>query len=155
MKETLRPAEQSLRVVSFGSVEDMVADLRECPPDRGVVRIETCLKDGQAGRYGIGLRVASVVLTARRRDELLVANCVTTYVQTMNGRSFCEEDGRLADENNKEAKSILEEQLQEAGLSVRPGSYSLPDSLALYRATSQRITFNKERRVAARGEKDL
>lgn len=151
MKETLRTPERPLKILSFGTIEDLVEELKDHPPDAGVVRVDSCLEESKSDKSGLGVRIASVLVTASRKEELLVANLITTYVQTVNGRVWREEEAALADENNQEARRIIEEQFREAGLALRPGAYAVPHDLILYRATSQRIGF-EDRKVTARKE---
>lgn len=147
-RRTRQVVEATTKVLSFGVVEDMFDDLVSRPPDGNLVRVDTCLKES-GGNGGLGLRTASVLITARRGDEVLVANIIHTYYQTMHGRALRENDQGLAAENHEVVKRVLEEQLREQGFTIGRGTYALPDHLSIYRSTSERIVF-QERKALAR-----
>jgi len=108
-REKLRSIELAPRVVSFGTIEDFLEELKERPPDGGVIRVDRRILDSKAGKHGMGLRTGSVFLSAKRGEELLVANFVTGYMQTLNRRPFGGEEAiRLHQENIDKALAVLE-----------------------------------------------
>lgn len=149
-REKLRSIELAPRVVSFATVEDFLGELKERPPDGGLIRVERRILDSRADKHGIGLRTGSVMLSAKRGEELLVANFVTGYMQTLNRRPFgSEEEIRLNQENVDKALAVLEEEVRRAGFAIGRGVYALPEDLLLYQARSRRLAFQDGRVVDA------
>lgn len=105
-------------VLSFGKVEDLVEELVARPPDGNVVRVDSCLKDSDGNGAGLRLRTASVLITARRIDELLVANMVHSYYRTFHNQALLERDLRLAKENDLTVRRVIEAQLRGHGFSI-------------------------------------
>ena len=146
--ERLRFREASPVILSFGRVEDLLAELEEGM----VVRVDRMLKDGKADKHGIGIRTASVIMTARREGEILIANLITGFVQTVNGRAWDKETAKLAEENTERVEEILREQIRNAGFEVRRGVYAFPQHLVMYRSTSDWVGW-KEGKVVSREAK--
>jgi len=141
-KETIQTIERAPKVLTFATVEDFLSDLAENPPELGIVRVDRRILDSRAGRHGVGLRTGSIMLSAKRRDEILVANVVVGVMQTLNGKPFGrEEEVRHQQENTDKALAIMEEEVRKAGFLVGRGVYALPDDLILYQARCQRIAF--------------
>lgn len=145
-REAERRTEGLPKVLSFGKVEDMLDELVERPPDGNIVRIDSCIKDSEANKMGLGLRTASVLITTRRRDEIVVANLIHTYCQTVHGRLLREEDTGIAANNQRVVQRVIEEQFRERGFVTGRGTYALPDNLTIYRSTCDRVLF-KDRRA--------
>lgn len=138
-------------VLSFGSVDDMIEELVARPPDGNVVRLDSYLRDEDGGDRGLRLRTASVLLTARRIDELLVANLVHSYYRAFYNQPLLPRDWQLSLDNDRLVTRVLEAQLRERGFLVGRGAYALPENLMLYQASSSRLLF-KERQAIASGE---
>ena len=144
--ERLRTRETHIAVLTFGRVEDLLSEL----PSGGTVRLDTMIRDGRRGKYGLGMRTASIIVSARRGDEILAAKVITGFIPTANGAIMSEREARLAEDNTDAAEQILREQLGEAGYEVLKGTYALPQDAVLYRATSDRIGW-EEGRVVRKG----
>jgi hypothetical protein len=136
------------RVLSFGKVDDLVEELASRPPDNNLVRLDACITETNGNGSGLKVRTASVLVTARRKDEVLVANMVHSYYRTFYGQPLVERDRQLAVDNDKTVQRVLSEQLQEKGLAIGRGSYAVPGNLTLYKATSDRIVFKNNKAYA-------
>jgi hypothetical protein len=132
-------------------VDDLVEELTARPPEGRVVRIDACIQESNGNGSGLKLRTASVLLTARRGDEVLVANMVHSYYRTFHNQPLMDGELQLARENDQTVQRILAEQLQEQGFTIGRGSYALPDNLTIYRSTSDRIVF-KDRKALAKAD---
>lgn len=139
-------------VVSFGSVEDLLADLSRQPPEEKLVRLERQIRR-RSGRDGLGEVMVSAVLAARRKDELLLAQYVVGYLATVHGRPLAPAgEVRALSENTTNALAILEDEVRQAGFQVARGAYALPEGLTIYRATCERIGFSNGRVVDLKGQ---
>ena len=140
-------SEWAAQVVSFARAEDLLADLALSPPEAGIVRINSAVRDSRPNQYGVGLATASVMLAARRGTEVLVASVVVGHLQIIGGRPGREEEAARLDENLRQACTLLGEQVSGAGFAVRPGLYLIPDTLKLLRSISERLAFREGRAV--------
>jgi hypothetical protein len=110
--------------------------------------MDACLQESNGNGAGLKLRTASVLLTARRGDEVLVANMVHSYYRTFHNQPLVDRDVQLARENDQTVQRVLAEQLQEQGFTIGRGSYALPEHLTIYRSTSDRIVFKDHKAYA-------
>jgi hypothetical protein len=149
--EAKRVPEIAPRVLSFGKVDDLVEELTARPPEGRVVRMDACIQETNGQGAGLKLRAASVLITARRGDEVLVANMVHSYYRTFHSQPLVDRDVQLARENNITVQRVLAEQLQEQGFTIGRGSYALPENLTIYHSTSDRIVF-KDHKAYAKAE---
>jgi hypothetical protein len=136
------------RVLSFGKVDDLVEELANRPPDDNLVRLDACIQEANGNGSGLKVRTASVLISARRKDEVLVANMVHSYYRTFHNLPLVDPDVRLARENDQTVQRVLSEQLEEQGFTIGRGSYAVPGNLALYKATSDRIVFKNNKAYA-------
>ena len=139
--EAKRTPEIAPRVLSFGKVDDLVEELTARPPEGRVVRMDACLQESNGQGAGLKVRTASVLVTARRKDEVLVANMVHSYYRTFYNQPLVERDRQQAVDNDKTVQRVLGEQLQEKGFAIGRGSYAVLGNISIYKATSDRIVF--------------
>lgn len=137
-----------MKYLSFGSVEDLLEDLKAEAPDGGIVRISVSVREQWEKGNPVGLGVASVLITAARYDEVVVAEVLVQQCQLVSPRKPLDEKaGAVADENAANALALLRNQFEAAGFTVRAGAYAIPKDISIYRATSSRIRFENGRVV--------
>lgn len=147
VNEVKRPREAVASIISFGSIDDLVEELVARPPEGNLVRLDSCLKDVNGRGPGLRVRRASVLVSARRGDEVLVADMVHSYYRALHDEPLVERELRLAMDNDGTVARVIEEQLRERGFAVGRGAYALPERLVLYHALSERIVFQEGRAI--------
>lgn len=121
----------------FGSVEDLLDDLRACgAPDGNVVRVERLVRT-RVHQYS-GTATLGVALTARRGDEILSAWVVVARVALDPwGQPVSRDTARQAGQRHRDVQRTLAAFVADAGFVPRDGLYLLTEECYGYQATAQ------------------
>lgn len=121
----------------FGSVEDLLDDLRACgAPDGNVVRVERLVRT-RVQQYS-GTATLGVVLTARRGDEILSAWVIVARVALDPwGQPVSRDPAQQAGQRHRDVQRTLAAFVADAGFVPRDGLYLLTEECYGYQATAQ------------------